>query len=1636
MTQSRKEKNPFLSIAGILRDIYLEQVETNSLLTNIQDLIKSSFSAAVSQVQPVNIDSLSRLSINIENKKLMILNDINAGISAIGDSVREYFAEVQLNSKSSNGQSNQSRIIALADDYIKTKNNLSNQSVENFQALLTNLSLILTNIMLTLMQIKAVVSMIFDYLPYLSQGNNKSQRARQKLIVLGDFATIVERIEKAMNKQFAANWKTFIDGFVKFLGKRHSGELIAITTALGSFSYVIRLVSIHLNTTKNSFWGLALAMLTLSVFVMSPIFLMGMGVLIGALFIFRKILGDDKESALAIIVGNSNKLAFALIALAAAVYVIGKVDLQGVLKFVGVMLIFALVLSLFANGKEQGMQGDFTQKKEYKISGIFSLAVGLSILALAVNAMGEINWEATFQMVIFLLALGVAIGIGHSQSNMGTQVFMLALGLGILILSIDAIKELDWKSIFILLGFIFAFGLAIAGVMLFKSKTAAISGDGTAAKVSGNGMPGLFGFAFGIGLIVLALDAASELKWQPVIALGAFVAAIVFTLGIANKMSGGVDIGSQFNSMALGITAMIGVLKLAGDIPLDNVLHVGAGLLMIVGIMFLFKLGFKDFELEKKRAIEIGTALGILLLALKAMEFIKTDWKQIAIFGTFVITTILLFKIIDYAKDTVKSANQTILKILPSLIALVGIAYIISSKVDGKDLLEGGLAFAAVVGSFALVYSFIGKAADNIKEGASAVFDIVKNLFMFLGVFYILSKIKVNPEQLLYFGAFVTGALLIFAGAGLIANQIKKGAMASLVATVPMLIFAGVFYLISKINVNWEQLAQFGALMLGTLLIFGIAGIAPIPAAIAAGAAVSIVAALATILFAKALEVVSKSFLDFKNIGIFIASLAGVMTVFGATALFAIPAMVSLPVVILISLALPLIASKFSFASKQIINKNNLLILGVAIGAAMSVFAGLTLVAIPATIGAKATLAVSKMIPLISLGFAAASKANISLSNIFAFAKSIGTILTVLAGMSIFALPALATATTLGKIGENITTLARTLSFISRLQVNKQTITSFAESVKIIVSMLFDVGIVKSMMASIVSKMINPVFSAVETGARVVSKTSFYQSNVENIKKTIEAMSKIVLMFDAFKISNAISALIISKMLRPIFDASYVGAQTLIKFNDIKLKTEKLDMFKQGTDKIIAIYDGMGTMQAIKNAIKASAVNKVFRSSLMAAQLFKQIGDIKINDKAMESFGNMLGQFVDIVLTSVENSSDRLTKLEPALNSFAKLISSTKSLSDIVTNFANAKIGIYKFNENTKMLDLVGYEKIDESVMGRVGTAIGVLIQALLKPFTIMSSDDTDWDFGGGIKVKNPFKRDNKIAQFFLGDKKDGGNRLELLGKSYSSIAEILKAIGNIPGIANTDNSKFQQFSMTFGSTIKLLVDNVNFLAANKFDYSGFYKTFKSITDMLTIFDKVFGTAGISSVVESAGTKALDPIKGFLDKLSDTDIWNRISKNMGNLGKEIGEITKNINKIDINKATALERNLKLMSQANTVEGIRQCIEELKQLINMLQEQERRQEAYNKAQLEAQEKLADKIKETNQTMASVAQPILQPLLNKSTTVAQPAQQSRGAVTNESAIVSVLNSILTKLGGTLNVDIIDKDMDVLKNLVTTR
>ena len=216
MTQSRKEKNPFLSIAGILRDIYLEQVETNSLLTNIQDLIKSSFSAAVSQVQPVNIDSLSRLSINIENKKLMILNDINAGISAIGDSVREYFAEVQLNSKSSNGQSNQSRIIALADDYIKTKNNLSNQSVENFQALLTNLSLILTNIMLTLMQIKAVVSMIFDYLPYLSQGNNKSQRARQKLIVLGDFATIVERIEKAMNKQFAANWKTFIDGFVKF----------------------------------------------------------------------------------------------------------------------------------------------------------------------------------------------------------------------------------------------------------------------------------------------------------------------------------------------------------------------------------------------------------------------------------------------------------------------------------------------------------------------------------------------------------------------------------------------------------------------------------------------------------------------------------------------------------------------------------------------------------------------------------------------------------------------------------------------------------------------------------------------------------------------------------------------------------------------------------------------------------------------------------------------------------------------------------------------------------------------------------------------------------------------------------------------------------------------------------------------------------------------------------------------------------------------------------------------------------------------------------------------------------------------------------------------------------------------------
>lgn len=267
--------------------------------------------------------------------------------------------------------------------------------------------------------------------------------------------------------------------------------------------------------------------------------------------------------------------------------------------------------------------------------GLMGFAFGLAFLAGAMYLMTGISWKTVGQVIVFIAALGLVFKIFFSERRGGMlgrggrvtnvpSMIGFGLGMGLLVLALDAVSDIEWKSVFQLIVFIIGIGLAIR-LMGRNSKTS-----------------GMLGYALGIGILILALDAMTEISWESVFKL------VLFTAGIAGAMRLMGPVGAwKMIAFSLSIAALGWVLYKIGtqfnQEVWKNVVFFTLSIAALTGVVWL--LGKVAGQVAKGILAAIGIALVTYIMskALQEVAKIKFSMEGMLTFlgGTIVIGLVM-----------------------------------------------------------------------------------------------------------------------------------------------------------------------------------------------------------------------------------------------------------------------------------------------------------------------------------------------------------------------------------------------------------------------------------------------------------------------------------------------------------------------------------------------------------------------------------------------------------------------------------------------------------------------------------------------------------------------------------------------------------------------------------------------------------------------------------------------------------------------------------------------------------------------------------------------------------------------------------------------------------------------------------
>lgn len=1297
---------------------------------------------------------------------------------------------------------------------------------------LNNISTLISTTNTLLAQIISYSQKIYEFLPYLTSKPEEAkvnQGAQSKGIDLTYLIEGIEKLDKSITSSFLKKFAQFNKELDKLLGIE-SKKFLYTKISLSGLALTFKLISDKADALSQSFRRLTFSIILVSFALISPPFLLGAGVLIGILWGIRKALTGTN-----ILFGwNLKKLSMGILMLVGAFWLMAKMPYPTLLKAIGLIAILGLAIRVFGGEHKMSFQS--------KTSGIFGLALGVIMLSLAFNAFSEVPIPALFKMIGFIALLGLAIR-AFPVGNRTKGMFGFSMSLVLMTLSIAAFGELPFSNMLTLLGFVAGLGL------IFRIFPV------------GNRMKGMLGFAFGMTLLVLAVDAAGEVPLSSYALVLGFVGALLGEIVLFNRLNKG-KMSGMFG-LAMGLAILILAVDAAREVPFTAYALVVGFVGALLTILTLYnKQGFT----KTNGLLWIAGFVSAMALSFALLQKVGLQMETVM---SFVIGTALIAGIVlwignpKYEKRFILGAKNLLIISGATALASIAIGYASTNDVNIDNVMK----FILSIGMVSMLVFGIGKLDKEMKKG-SVVLTILSSA-IFIGAFAIakINSVDIDMINMLKFvGSIVMmGAVSALLGIPQVSTFVLTGAAVILGMTAMLGLSMYGVKAISDYKINFTNLLLFigGVATLAT----GIVLISPLTL-LGAIAVIPLNLMLLGLLPAGILTyTISKIKINVGNLGMLIAGIAILAGGIGILSpLILIAGLVSLPLLGLLGSSL-LGAMFLSTISLAKINFKNIgLFLGM-VGLMVSAYALITPLTLIAGLGAIMMLPIVGTSLLIALTMQMIN--DLTFENVGAFLLAITGIATAYALITPLAIVGLIGAALTMPIMLSALWTAAALKGIMELKLSNENIDTFNYGLTSVIGAINSLGLVEL--------------------AKSVAK---------------------------------------SVMLLPIMTSMLLSSAVLFAISKLELNPKNIGIFNFGLKSIVNLVDGFGIVQLTKGAAKSLLLLPVMGTMFLTSLVLKAISELDIDPKKMNTFGNVLTEFVDTVLESLDNNLDKLKRAEDGLEAFRKLVNIPTGLIDIIQQMANMRFNEYEVLDGKMVLKNIREFNPDD--FARVGTNLAAMLNALIEPLTIIGANTPTFKIGG-MEISNPFV------------KSKASKGVEFLGKLGDAFKPLVDGVDKF---AKLELSQDPNKSNLFVHNLMVLVNGFN-RVFQVLENIKFKKGALTVTRINEFLD------AMESIKTDQLEKINKEIDSFTTSLSNEDRWNKINKNLITIKENFLGISKAINSIDLNKATALNRGLAALSDKNNAENMRKLVEEFAELIGLIREEQEETKRYRENNEEKQ-----------------------------------------------------------------------------------
>lgn len=1393
-----------MSVTALLKELSTNKDSLNFKLTPFIEKL------------PSVIDLFLNLS-DTFNKQQEYIKNISLNIQSIVDLISRYFPEAEkpvaaVTSQQSNIGDKLSQMFNKGYNFVM-KDTLSEAANKSISEINSNILLVINN------QEKIIELLSKADKPKIDNDNNASDFNNKF------FGNLIKAIKKDLNQKTLDNFTKFLDIYLTFIDNNNTKKLIAVATQLQTFAVFLRILGFQLHKTKSYFNGLTTAIVLLTLALVLPPFQIGFGFLLMYIRALSFAVGGKEGLNL---FRNLSDVGKGIIMLVVGTYLMSKVNFGNVFKLILALSMLAGVLKLFQKKSSTKVPKTFSQQagKGAGFLGmtggismlILSVAFGLIMIVLACTLASVIDWSATTQLLMFMGGLAVALILIKriGGENKAEGLFGFSLGVAILLLCVDSATEVDWIQGFKIVLFIFGIAMAL----------------GLAKRITGGGkFSGIFGFSMGIAILLLCIDATSELEWDNAWNIIKFVLAISLAIRVAGKG------GKGFIRFAFSVGLLLLVIDAASEVNFDNAWKL---LGFVLGLSFVLRVSSKLLK------INVGLLVGLLSGAIIAFIYAVT------------------FRLIP---DNTISNIWSILGCMVGVIMVMKLANtLLGTNLKITSLITGIIVFAVFSWIFALTDDSI-----NVLKVANIVI-VIGLIYAFIYAIHLQNKLlgtKIKVTQILT--TIVVGAIEGFIFSFWMTSFVSLDFQKVTMLILAVVSFVGVLWLISKFE---KPIVKASTLLTVGGMLIAVAGLVALSVLVSLNMAPGafsiagvIMLGITTGIFIAILWLVSKMKKDILVgagivviISFSLGILAGAMTVFG---LFS-------PLIIAGGAALVITAITFAGF--------------VAVAVLCSFFA------VPILIGAGVIFAVSVTLILVAVAMAAIAAIQINEEQISLFVKSLGII-----AIGLFTiLPQLilgAVAAVFGvAVGIASIIIAAALFVISELVIKEERIKAFGNGIIKLTEAYDSCGLWAITKAVAKSLLLVPIAITTLLVALALKAISLLDINVGKIDKFGIILEKFI------------------DTMVTVVD-KYSG-----KIKDNRKAFQIIADMANAAGSIVNIIDAMvnmtvGVWDTDKKTGEAKMISKRQVKDEDFALVSRNIGKMMEALVAPLSIIASDDEYWDFDGKKVKNPFNKVNGFFGPKDNMSG-VNRIKAIGDAFEKIPAIMQG---FVNNPLLTDLSdeGKKKF-ELLQTNIATFFDTIVLCMDK---LGNKSELDAFFDGTASWLK-----DTVAPVF----KESCNIMYTLRKSlFWSTSNLHVLYPRVIG--------FWSMTSDVASIVEKTKDkNINAKFASKF--VDFYSELEKLKNNQWLASDNMQ----STVVIASSTKEL------INSLSDSSAFNRITKNLQNTNKNVKEIVTNINKINISKAAALERNLKLLTQAKSQDALRIAIEELKEMIGLLKEAQENQ----------------------------------------------------------------------------------------------